>query len=399
MILISGFLTHRPRRGTAVALFLALGLSPTWAADPAANTILPADLSAYRSPTAEWEAVQAVILDPADFSRLKTVPGTGVLVNGSEGRTVDLLTREEFGDIEVHVEFCISKKSNSGIYLMGRYEVQIYDSYGVAKDQYPGIECGGIYPRWTSDRGEFEGHSPRVNASKAAGQWQAFDITFRAPRFNAVGDKTAHAKFIRVVHNGQLVHDNVEVTGPTRAAHWNSESPTGPLMIQGDHGPVAIRNVVVRRIPDGDPSAANSASSREFFVAPRGDDTHPGTRIEPFQSFQRAQQAVRAERHSHPNHGVTVTFLSGRYELAAAIGFTAADSGASADRPVLYRAEPGAEVVISGGQLIAGWLPHPAQPGTWRTRIANPQAEGGESWRFEQLWVNDRRAVRARTPN
>ncbi|MBU6400926.1 MAG: DUF1080 domain-containing protein [Verrucomicrobia bacterium] len=60
---------------------------------------------------------------------------------------------------------------NSGIYFMGRYELQVYDSFGVVKDKYPGIECGGIYPRWTEPRGEFEGHSPRVNASKPPGRW------------------------------------------------------------------------------------------------------------------------------------------------------------------------------------------------------------------------------------
>jgi hypothetical protein len=158
-----------------------------------------------------------------------------------------LVTEQEFGDVEVHVEFCIPKHSNSGIYLMGRYEVQVYDSFGVEKDQYPGIECGGIYPRWISEK-NVEGHSPRMNASKPAGEWQTFEITFRAPRFEAGGKKLENAKFVRVIHNGKIIHENVEVTGPTRATLWEDEKPTGPLRLQGNHGPVAYRNLTIKNL-------------------------------------------------------------------------------------------------------------------------------------------------------
>lgn len=203
-------------------------------------------LAGWRQPTGEWVTARSVSLDPVKAERMGFEPGQGLLVNGSLGKTVDLLTEAEFGDVEVHVEFCISRHSNSGVYLMGRYEIQIYDSQGVTKDKYPGIECGGIYPRWTPERNEFEGHSPRVNVSKSPGQWQSFDIIFRAPRFDAAGKKLANARFERVWHNGELVHENVEVTGPTRAAHWEVEAKTGPLLIQGDHGPVAIRNLKLK---------------------------------------------------------------------------------------------------------------------------------------------------------
>lgn len=211
--------------------------------------ILADDLSAWRSPTGEWQVIQGVELHPTNDARFALLPGKGVLVNGAHGRTVDLLSKEEFGDVEVQIEFCITRHSNSGVYLMGRYEVQIYDSHGVTKDKYPGIECGGIYPRWTAQRGEYEGHSPRVNASKPAGEWQSFDIVFRAPRFDAIGRKISNARFVKVVHNGQLVHENVELTGPTRAARQETETSLGPLLLQGDHGPVAFRHVKIRRVP------------------------------------------------------------------------------------------------------------------------------------------------------
>jgi hypothetical protein len=204
-------------------------------------------LNGWRQPVGEWLVAGTVKLDPADPKKFSITPGHGVLVNGASGRTVDLLTEAEFGDVEVHVEFCISKKSNSGVYLMGRYEVQIYDSYGVEKDAYPGIECGGIYPRWINEL-DVEGHSPRVNATKPPGEWQTFDIVFRAPRFDASGKKIANARVVKVTHNGKVVHENVELTGPTRGGLTDDDKPLGPLRLQGDHGPVAYRNLRIKPI-------------------------------------------------------------------------------------------------------------------------------------------------------
>jgi len=212
-------------------------------------------LAGWRAPTGDWKPVQDVSLEPTDPAKFRATRGTGVWLNGDAGRTANLITEGEWGDVELHVEFCVPKGSNSGVYLMGRYEVQVYDSFGVAKDKYPGIECGGLYPRWTQARGEFEGHSPRVNASKPPGEWQSFDIAFRAPRFDPDGRKAANARFVTVKHNGQLIHENIALTGPTRAAVWEAEKdekPKGPLMLQGDHGPVAYRNLRLRPI-ESDP--------------------------------------------------------------------------------------------------------------------------------------------------
>jgi len=217
-------------------------------AGPVVSLFNGRDLTGWRQPTGAWRVVGGVKLDPANPEHFQVLPGQGVLLNHPTEHTVDLISEAEFGDVEAHIEFCIPRHSNSGVYFMGRYEVQIYDSYGVAKDKYPGIECGGIYPRWTAQRGEFEGHSPRVNASKPPGEWQSFDVIFRAPRFDAQGRKIENARFIKVVHNGRVVHENVELTGPTRAAHYQDEKPTGPLLLQGDHGPVAYRNLRIQPI-------------------------------------------------------------------------------------------------------------------------------------------------------
>jgi hypothetical protein len=229
-------------------VFLAAGCGLALAAEPAA---LPgSDLSGFRKPTGEWMIVGEVAKDPANEKALVTKPGTGIMGNGPKGKTSNIFTQSQYGDVQVHVEFLIPKGSNSGIYFQGRYELQVYDSFGVEKDKYPGIECGGIYPRWI-DNHEVGGHSPKVNASRPPGQWQSFDVTFLAPRFDKEGKKIANAKFVKVVHNGQVVHENVEVAGPTRAAAFNDEKPTGPIMLQGDHGPVAYRNIRIEPTTSG----------------------------------------------------------------------------------------------------------------------------------------------------
>jgi hypothetical protein len=132
------------------------------------------------------------------------------------------------------------------VYFQGRYEVQVFDSWGVEKPKHS--DCGGIYERWRDDRG-FEGRPPKVNASRPPGEWQSFDVVFRAPRFDEFGNKTEDARFVSVKHNGVLIHENVPLSGPTRAAlHETNEAAYGPLMLQGDHGPVAYRNLIVRHV-------------------------------------------------------------------------------------------------------------------------------------------------------
>ena len=224
--------------GPAAGLFGAAG---------AAIELIGDDLSAWRGDLGEWHVVGDVKLDPNDPAKFVAVEGKGVAVNGPTGRTRHLVSKLEHGDVEARVEFVVPKGSNSGVYFQGRYEVQILDSWGVAPEDLKHGDCGGIYERWDDGRG-YEGHPPRVNASRPPGQWQTFEVVFRAPRFDADGKKIANARFVRVVHNGKLIHENVEVTGPTRAAMFGDEKPNGPLMLQGDHGPVAYRNIRIRPI-------------------------------------------------------------------------------------------------------------------------------------------------------
>jgi hypothetical protein len=235
---------------TVVVLAVAAGCNPAGDAGPAHEAVLyltGTDFSSWTEKTGDWEITGGASLEPGRPKRLSGEPGTGVLLNGKKGNTVDLVSRSEFGDCEAHVEFLLSKDSNSGVYLMGRYEIQIFDSWK-KEGEYPGIECGGIYQRWDEKRDPkgYEGHSPEVNASRPPGEWQAFDVVFRAPKFDASGEKVQNACFVKVQHNGVLIHENVELTGPTRGSLFEHEASEGPLRLQGDHGPVAYRNVWIR---------------------------------------------------------------------------------------------------------------------------------------------------------
>jgi hypothetical protein len=201
--------------------------------------------SDWQTEVGDWQSAGDVKLMSGDSTHLAPVTGTGVGWNGPSGRTVHLFSDFMHSSCELEVEFKVAKNSNSGIYLMGRYEVQVLDSYGEKDLRH--ADVGGIYQRWQDGKG-FEGHPPMVNASLPPGQWQTFYIRFCAPKFNEQGEKIKDAEFPEVRLNGQLVQQNVKVTGPTRSAAFENEEPLGPLMLQGDHGPVAYRNIRLRPV-------------------------------------------------------------------------------------------------------------------------------------------------------
>jgi hypothetical protein len=171
---------------------------------------------------------------------------SGVMLNGQTGRTANFCTERTFGDVELYLEFMLAKGSNSGVYLQGLYEIQIFDSWGSIEGMKTS-DGGAIYHRWIDEQG-VGGSPPLVNASRRPGEWQSYQVWFRAPRFDAAGKKTEPARFLRVLHNGLLVQKDVAIDGPTRAHLAIPEAAQNPLMVQGDHGPVAFRNVHVRAL-------------------------------------------------------------------------------------------------------------------------------------------------------
>ncbi len=175
---------------------------------------------------------------------LSAKPETGpILLNGIPTHTSNLISNDKFGDTELYLEFLIPKGSNSGVYLQGLYEVQIFDSWAADVPMTSG-DAGAIYERWENDR-PFEGSAPKMNASRKPGEWQSYHIWFRAPRFEN-GTKVSQAEFLKVVYNGLTVQSHYRCTGPTRSGLEIPEAATNPLMLQGDHGPVAFRNIYVR---------------------------------------------------------------------------------------------------------------------------------------------------------
>jgi hypothetical protein len=196
-----------------------------------------------RNPKAEktWKVVSEAKLD-VNNPKLLVGGGEGgmpdsVLFRGPIDHGSDIISEKQFGDCELHIEFMVPQGANSGVYLQGEYEVQVLDSYGRPDGKLSPGDCGGIYST----------KAPSTNASKAPGEWQSFDIVFRAPRFDAAGKKTENAKFVSVLFNGKKIHENVEAPKPT-GGQLGPEKPLGPIMLQGDHGIVAFRNIVIKPV-------------------------------------------------------------------------------------------------------------------------------------------------------
>ena len=227
------------------------------------------DLSTFRNPSTNWTIEGAVQAAYSDTS-LQVATGQGILVNtlrhGKYKRSDDLEFTFSHGDIHVMFEFMLPKGGNSGLYLQSRYEVQLADSWGKKKINFG--DCGGIYERWDDARGKgkegYEGYAPMQNASKASGLWQSMEIDFQAPRFDASGKKIQNAVFKKVILNGILIHENIEMLGVTRGAVSLQEVASAPMLVQGDHTQVAIKNL--RYETYDKPSVRMGAVSYDYYT-------------------------------------------------------------------------------------------------------------------------------------
>jgi hypothetical protein len=163
-----------------------------------------------------------------------------------------ILTRQAFGDCQLHIEFAEpipavgegQHRGNSGVFLMGLYEIQVLDSYQAKT--YPDGQAGALYGQYP----------PLVNASRPPGQWQTYDIIFHRPHFDADGRVLKRGR-VTVLQNGVLVQDNVEVLGPTGstdpASHEGGKPRPDklPLTLQDHHNPVRFRNIWIRELAEG----------------------------------------------------------------------------------------------------------------------------------------------------
>jgi hypothetical protein len=229
---------------------------------------IPLDDMSFWKPSEKtnWQIAGDVTADINQHEVMTSMTGKGVLVNLTvENNKANLQSVSEYGDVDVSFDFMMAAHSNSGFYLMGRYEVQLLDSWGV-KNPSTG-DCGGIYKRRRFENGKeilWEGHAPRLNACLAPGLWQHIDISFQAPKFDAAGKKIQNAKMLSIKLNGYLIQENVELTGPTGGPIAETEAANGPFMIQGDHGPVAFRNFIISNL-SGKPAELSNVSYKVYY--------------------------------------------------------------------------------------------------------------------------------------
>ena len=190
------------------------------------------NLNAWRSD--DSSAAKWIVRD----GYVEVKPGAGTLVSA-----------RGFGDVQLHIEWATpavvkgegQERGNSGVFLMGIYELQVLDSY--QNDTYPDGQAGAIY-------GE---NPPLVNATRPPGQWQSYDVVFRRPHFTANGTLESPAR-MTVFLNGVLIQDNFELVGPTAnqaRPPYKAHADKLPLKLQ-DHGnPVRYRNIWIRELPEG----------------------------------------------------------------------------------------------------------------------------------------------------
>ncbi|MFZ9792577.1 MAG: 3-keto-disaccharide hydrolase [Gemmataceae bacterium] len=229
-----------------VQILLALnGAEGSWI-----ELIPQGNLDAFVKPSPKLVWTDKVELDAKNPKKLTSSSEKGIILFNNNDRIPDLITKQSFGDHEIHMEFMVAKGSNSGIKMHRLYEIQIHDSHG--KTELTGEHCGGVYPRWDIKEKKLayidKGVPPSKNVCKPAGEWQTLDITFIAAKFDESGNKIKNAHLPKVLLNGELIHDQVELKHGTGNNYKLKEHSKAPILIQVDHGPVAFRNIKVREL-------------------------------------------------------------------------------------------------------------------------------------------------------
>ena len=178
-------------------------------------------------------SVGVAAVHPERPNELIVKKGSGEMINTpskANGKSLDIYSTFTHGDARIELEIMVPKGSNSGIYLHGEYEIQVLDSYGRTKLGMG--DMGAIYGA----------KPPAMNASRKPGEWQKYEIVFHAPKYKD-GKKVKNAHVEKVVLNGKVIQKNVELPKPTPGGLTGKEMAKGPIMFQGDHGPVAYRNI------------------------------------------------------------------------------------------------------------------------------------------------------------
>lgn len=254
----------------SLVVVLALSVSPAFAAETAngvegyTNTpLLPGGQWHVHDPNRPQPTVvtpgdqpgkapsDAIILfDGKDLSQWRSAKGGAPEWKLENGELIvapgkgDLFTKQEFGDVQLHLEWAEplpatepgQKRGNSGVFMMGKYEIQVLDCFN--NKTYPDGQTGSLYGM----------HPPQVNACRPPGQWQTYDILFTAPRFDKEG-KLISPAFATILHNGVVVQNHADflgLSGHKSLPQYKAHPPTGPLKLQDHKNPVRFRNIWIR---------------------------------------------------------------------------------------------------------------------------------------------------------
>lgn len=181
-----------------------------------------------------WDAGSPTVSPENSHWLVSSGPGDAMInLARKHGEGVDIFSEAKFGDCRIELEVMVPQGSNSGIYVMGEYEIQVLDSFG--RERLGQGDMGAVYGA----------APPPVNASGRPGTWQKYVIEVQAPRYDAEGAKCRNARLVSVLLNGHMLHHDLELKGATPGGVSGREAARGPLMFQGNHGPVAYRAIRV----------------------------------------------------------------------------------------------------------------------------------------------------------
>lgn len=367
-------------------------------------------LSSFENNKGSWSEVAKVWADPLQSKQELLSEGKGTILLNSPTKKkpgTDIVSTEKFGDAEVTLVYMMAPGSNSGMYLQGQYEVQLLDSW--AKTAVKAGDNGGIYERWDESKPDgqkgYQGYAPRQNASKAPGVWQTLKVYFKAPRFSPSGEKIENARIVSASLNGVTIHEDVELFGPTRGAMAGGEVAEGPIRIQGDHGPIAIQSLEVKRYDTPAPEFSNI--SYQVF---------PGSYTElPAENTLKASSVGKIKSFDEFVAGLTTSSLSkfegtisvkkaGNYTFRMAVpnnGLGAMQIGGGSEPIQLRQGMITAEKSLQPGEVpFVIWVSKPTDwtaqgfyliaeaDAMWQTTYSNPA--GMNSWSSDPILVDTR---------
>lgn len=205
------------------------------------------NFDAFEKPGENWLIVSDLLTD-FNKSTAKLVKGSGVVVNTPAKGATNLVSKAQLeGNVEVDFDFLTTKGSNSAVYIMGRYKIQLSDSW--PETQNPLSRIGVIDVNKAENSISFHKEQPINNVGKAPGLWQHLKVKFKSPTFDSSGEKIGKASFQEVYLNGVLIHQGVALEGSSDGAGFNDESTKGPLVFQADGNHVlAFKNISYKTI-------------------------------------------------------------------------------------------------------------------------------------------------------